>query len=94
MSYEVDQLDRPQLARGVRYRWDEVRSQSQLLYPEGMLVLNESGAAIVKLCDGRSVEDIKLELKKSFPDCELSSDVDQFLVRLAQKGLIRRDNHS
>ena len=94
MSHDVDQPDPPLLARGVRYRWDEVRKQPQLLYPEGVLVLNESGAAIVKLCDGRSVQEIKSELKKSFPDSELSSDVDQFLVRLAQKGLIRRDYHS
>jgi len=93
-------LERPRLARGVRYRWDEVRSQHQLLYPEGLLVLNESGAAIVRLCDGRALEEIKQALAKSFPQAELAADIDltdeveEFLARLIKRGLIRHDNNA
>ena len=46
------------LARHVRYRWDELRQQHQLVFPEGVLVLNESGSAIVRCCDGRSLEEL------------------------------------
>lgn len=92
MSDKVEILDRVRLSRGVRYRWDDVRSQHQLLYPEGLLVLNETGAAIVALCDGRTVAEIKLELTQSFSATGLEEDVDEFLLRLAQRGLIRHDN--
>ena len=30
-----------------------MRQQHVLLYPEGAIMLNESGAAILELCDGR-----------------------------------------
>jgi pyrroloquinoline quinone biosynthesis protein D len=94
MTRHVKQIERPILARGVRYRWDDVRSQHQLLYPEGLLVLNETGAAIVGLCDGRAVEEIKRELSGSFSAAELEDDVDEFLGRLVQRGLIRHDDHA
>jgi coenzyme PQQ biosynthesis protein PqqD len=80
---------RPVLVRGVRYHRDEVRGQHQLLFPEGLLVLNDTAAAIVNLCDGRSTSDICDELAKSFPDVDLCHEVDDFLDRLAQRRLIR-----
>ncbi|NOY29476.1 MAG: pyrroloquinoline quinone biosynthesis peptide chaperone PqqD [Planctomycetes bacterium] len=84
---------RPVLGRGVRYRWDEIRHQHQLLFPEGILVLNETGAAIVQLCDGQSLEQIKHELAKSFKNAHLEEDVDEFLDRLATRGLLHDDNN-
>lgn len=89
MSNDINTRSRPRLARGVRYRWDEVRRQHQLLYPEGMLVLNDTAASIIQLVDGRSVEGINLTLSQSHPDADLRSDVDKFLGRLMQRGLIR-----
>ena len=62
------QAERPQLAPGVRYRWDEMREQHQLLFPEGLLVLNESGAAIVRLCDGRTTDQMIHELEDLVTD--------------------------
>ncbi len=79
---------RPLLARHARYRWDEIRRQHQLVYPEGILVLNETGAAIVRLCDGRTVEELLASLTLKFVDCP-QEEVFQFLLRLAQKGLLQ-----
>jgi pyrroloquinoline quinone biosynthesis protein D len=75
------------LVRHARYRWDELRRQHQLLYSEGMLVLNDTAAAIVRLCDGRSEEDLHAALAEQFgaPPAE---DVSAFLERLSQKGLL------
>jgi len=84
-------LIQPVLGRGVRYRWDEIRRQHQLLFPEGILVLNETGAAIVRLCEGRSLEQIKNELSKSFADLHLEEDVNEFIDRLATRGFLRDD---
>ena len=86
---EFQARQRPVLARGVRYRWDEVRQQHQLLFPEGLLVLNETGAVILRLCDARSIEDIHNELAKSFSDTNLCQDIHEFLDQLVQRGLIQ-----
>ena len=86
------QLERPLLARGVRYRWDETREQHQLLFPEGLLVLNESGAAIVQLCDGRTTDEVICELESQVSDGNPAEDVHPFLARLTEKGLLRDGN--
>ncbi len=79
---------RPRLVRHARYRWDEVRGQHQVVFPEGVLVLNETGASIVKLCDGRSTAELIEELKNNFPHVDVETDVNEFLNRLAVKGLL------
>jgi pyrroloquinoline quinone biosynthesis protein D len=40
----------PALWRLARLSFDPVRQQSVLLYPEGAILLNASGAAILELC--------------------------------------------
>jgi pyrroloquinoline quinone biosynthesis protein D len=85
----VRQLSKPMLVPQARYRWDQVRQQHQLLFPEGILVLNETGAAIVQLCDGRPITDLVAALTKQFPGSHPAEEVRAFLDRLAQKGLLR-----
>jgi coenzyme PQQ biosynthesis protein PqqD len=80
---------RPVLARHARYRWDELRKQHQLVYPEGALVLNETGAAIVRICDGRTTDELLAALQERFHEGEPAADVHEFLDRLAGKGLLR-----
>ncbi len=83
------QIHRPVLVRHARYRWDELRAQHQIAFPEGVLVLNESAAAIVQLCDGRSREELIAAIEQRFPATSRGSDVGEFLDRLATKGLLR-----
>lgn len=80
-------LHRPVLARQARYRWDALRRQHQLVFPEGMLVLNGTGAAIVQVCDGRTADEIIHALHLEFPDAA-ADEVEVFLRRLSQKGLL------
>jgi coenzyme PQQ biosynthesis protein PqqD len=82
-------LLRPVLRHGVRYRWDPLRQQHQLVFPEGLLILNETAASIVRLCDGRSAEEICQALAKDFSVVDLRSELDEFLNRLRQRGLVR-----
>ena len=77
-----------------RYRWDKLRSEHQLVFPEGIMVLNETGAVIVRLCDGRSLSELLAALAEQFPDAAVKKDVRNFLVRLARKGLLRGATHS
>ncbi len=74
------------LSDHVRYRWDELRRQHQLVFPEGLLVLNDTGAAIVKCCDGRPTAELIATLKEEFDDEPPESEVVEFLQRLAGKG--------
>ena len=82
-------IRRPRLVPHARYRWDQLRQQHQIVFPEGILVLNETGAAIVRLCDGRSTSELLTALGEQFPDADLGGDVSAFLERLARKGLLR-----
>ena len=78
----------PRLAPHARYRWDKVRNEHQLVFPEGMIVLNEPGKAIVELCDGRSLDEMVAALKEKFPGAEPEEDVREFLGQLAERGLV------
>jgi len=82
-------IHRPLLVPHARYRWDKLREEHQLLFPEGMLVLNETGAAIVRLCDGRSISELVAALNEQFPQADLEDDARAFLERLLRNGLLR-----
>jgi pyrroloquinoline quinone biosynthesis protein D len=81
----------PRLVPFARYRWDRIRKQHQIVFPEGVLLLNETAAAIVRLCDGRSLRQLVMALQEQFPDSNPSEDTLSFLERLAQKGLLFDD---
>ena len=82
-------IAKPLLVRHARYRWDTLRGQHQLLFPEGLLVLNATGAAIVQLCDGRPLAELIAALREQFPDGDPAADVGAFIDKLAGKGLVR-----
>lgn len=52
MSPAPDLEARPALASGVRLQLDAVTGQRVLLYPEGIVELNETAGEIVVRCDG------------------------------------------
>ena len=88
MNIAVLSTNRPRLARQVRLEWDPVREQQMLLAPEGVLVLNQTGAAILGLCDGeRTVVEIVEELRGRYNHVA-SDEVRDFLSRLVVKGLV------
>jgi len=82
------QIRRPTLVPHARYRWDKIREQHQIVFPEGMLVINKTGAAIVQLCDGRPTEEMIAALLKKFSDGDPAGDAHEFLARLVRKGLL------
>ncbi|MFP6582614.1 MAG: pyrroloquinoline quinone biosynthesis peptide chaperone PqqD [Candidatus Hydrogenedentota bacterium] len=82
------QVDRPQLVSFARYRWDKIREQHQIVYPEGVLVLNETGTHIVKLLDGRSFDELCTELSALFGGADVAADVLEYLEELYNHGLL------
>ena len=84
----------PVLARFARYRWDKVREQHQVVFPEGVLVLNASSAEILDLMDGRSEDALVEALEEKFGAAEIREDVQEFLETLFLKGLLANGNDS
>ncbi|MGE0214715.1 pyrroloquinoline quinone biosynthesis peptide chaperone PqqD [Mycolicibacterium sp.] len=81
----IEDSARPRLARHVRMRFDATRGRHVLLSPEAVLVINDTGAAIVDLCDGeRTVADIESELERRYDDVA-DGDVRSFLADLVAK---------
>lgn len=79
----------PRLHPKGRLQRDEVRGGDVLLYPEGLVTLNPTGAEILGLCDGaRSLADIVATLEQRYGARGLEPDVTAFLDALAAKGLI------
>src|SRR5438552_10263239 len=82
---------RPRLAAKTRVQSDKVSGKPALLYPEGVLLLNPTGAAIVELCDGqRTFAELVTTLAaryNSSPE-SLSGDVAEYLGRLRERGLL------
>jgi pyrroloquinoline quinone biosynthesis protein D len=79
----------PKLWRLARMEFDSVRQQHVLLYPEGAVLLNDTGAAILGLCNGeRSVEAIAHILGERY-NCDVLADVTEYLSQLAERELIR-----
>lgn len=85
MTSALRSTTRPRLARHARLRWDPVRERHVLLAPEGLLVVNHSGATILGLCDGRrTVDQITGELHSRY-DRPVDDEVRQFLARLVAR---------
>ena len=79
------------IAPGVRLETDKVTREPVLLYPEGILQLNETAHAIVERCDGlTSVTDIIAALAAEYEisEDELARDVTECLDDLQQRNLI------
>lgn len=75
----------PRVAAGFRLQWEPAQSCHVLLYPEGMVKLNQSAGEIMKRCDGeRSVAAIVADLEKTFSASGLEPDVLAF-VEMAGK---------
>jgi pyrroloquinoline quinone biosynthesis protein D len=80
----------PRLARGVRLQTDSSTGNSVLLFPEGVLELNESAQEILTRCDGRTVTEIVKVLAEEYDvdPIVLADDVRETLSDLQRRKLI------
>ena len=84
--------DRPiQFSALHRLQWEEAQQKYVILYPEGMVELNQSSAEILKLCDGsRVLATIVAELEEKFATDGLTNDILNFLNAAMQHGWIQQ----
>lgn len=79
MNFDRQQV--PRWRQGYRFQYEPAQKGHVLLYPEGMIKLNESASLIGGLIDGqRDVAAIIDALQQQFPDVpEVADDIEQFM---------------
>ncbi|ACA86531.1 pyrroloquinoline quinone biosynthesis peptide chaperone PqqD [Shewanella woodyi] len=70
-----------------RLQFEKAQGCFVLLYPEGMVKLNESAAEILQLVDGSaSVDEIHKQLQHKFPQAgDIRHDIEEFLLVAQEK---------
>lgn len=77
----------PKLARLFRLQWEPAQDAYVLLYPEGMVKLNQSAAEILKRCDGNNaVATIVSNLEQAFEVNGLADEVQDFMQEAYARG--------
>jgi len=83
---------KPSLSPKARLRWDNVEKRYMLVFPEAALLLNETAAAILKLCNGeRTLEQIVNTLAQQFVGADrrmIADEVTDLLTRVRTRGLL------
>lgn len=82
----------PQLAQHFVFRWEDSQDAYILLYPEGLIKLNNSAGEILKRCDGlHSVAAIIADLQAAFPGParEIAAGTQAFIEVARGKGWLR-----
>ncbi len=82
----------PRLGAGFRFQWEAAQNCHVLLYPEGMVKLNQAAGEILKRCDGHSpLHEIIRSLEQAFQRSDLEQDVQQFLTLARQQRWVSWD---
>ena len=86
----IADLARPTLTQGVRLQIDSATGKNVLLYPEGIVELNDTAHEIVSRCDGRTLGEIVQALAEEYEadTAALAADVRETLTDLQQRKLI------
>ena len=79
----------PRIARLYRFQFEPAQNAFVLLFPEGMVKLNDTAGEILRRCDGQhTAAEIVADLERAFESDEIGPDVDAFLTEATQSGWI------
>ncbi len=93
MTKELNLDAVPAIAAGYRLQFEEAQDSWVLLYPEGMVTLNQSASEILKRCDGkRDINQIVEVLEKDFEQTGLVGDVTAFMEIALENKWIKLGN--
>jgi pyrroloquinoline quinone biosynthesis protein D len=78
------------IAPGLRLQWEPAQNCHVILYPEGMVKLNQSAGEILSRCDGeRDLASVVSALETAFNAQGLRADVEAFLRMAAAQGWVK-----
>jgi pyrroloquinoline quinone biosynthesis protein D len=87
----VDPQDCYHIAPGHRMQWEEAQQSWVILYPEGMVQLNDSAAEILRRCDGvTSVTALIANLETAYGEPDLAADVLELIGAALEQGWLSR----
>ena len=80
----------PRIAKGVRLQVGSATGKTVLLFPEGIVELNETAQEILSRCDGRTLSEIVRDLAEEYDAdvAALAADVRETLADLHERKLI------
>lgn len=82
--------DQVELNPNFHFRWEEPQKAHVLLYPEGIVKLNETAAAILEACTGgQSIAAGAKELSERYGEVNVAQEALKFLEVAYAKGWIR-----
>ncbi len=82
----------PSVASGFKLQFEKAQDAWVLLYPEGMVKLNQSAGEILQRCDGeRNVSQVVQSLEQAFDESGLAGDVKAFMAIAQQQRWITLD---
>ncbi|MFP3569681.1 pyrroloquinoline quinone biosynthesis peptide chaperone PqqD [Paraburkholderia sp. SIMBA_030] len=68
-------------------QWEPAQNAHVLLYPEGMVKLNQSAAEILKRCDGtRDLDTLIVDLEQAFNATGIAAEVRAFVAEARARG--------
>ncbi len=74
-----------------RLQWEEAQGRHVILYPEGLVELNGTAAAVLQLCDGsRTLAGIVEALERRFETTGIADDVREMVEAALAHGWIRQ----
>jgi pyrroloquinoline quinone biosynthesis protein D len=83
---------RPKLWKFARVQFDDARQRNVLQYPEGAVLLNDTAAEILALCDGtRTLGEIATALEERY-GTDVFDDVQSYLSQLVERELVRDES--
>lgn len=81
----IDLQTKPALNTLFRLQFEQAQNCFVLLYPEGIVKLNDSASTILKYCDGKNtIKYIISDIKKHFADAN-KEDIITFIQQAYQK---------
>lgn len=79
------------IAPGHRMQWEEAQHSWVILYPEGMVQLNESAAEILRRCDGVTpLSAVIAELEAAYGGSDVAADVLELVQAALEQGWLSR----
>lgn len=91
MNAKFDDHSIPCISDKFRFQWEEKQNRYVLLFPEGMIKLNQTAGEILKLCNNENtVHTIIGTLVKQYQGMPIKEEIYNFLGEAYDKGWLKQ----